>query len=73
MTLLVTDVVLGDRPGSAVLVDGGRIAWTGRAGESPSADRRLDGGGALLTAAFVDAHVHCTATGLALIDPRVHR
>ncbi|MGY1857304.1 amidohydrolase [Modestobacter sp. SYSU DS0290] len=66
MNLLVTDVTVGDRPGRAVHVVDGRIAWLGDATDAPSADRVLDGGGALLTPAFVDAHVHATATGLAL-------
>ena len=66
MSLLVTDVTVGDRPGRAVHVDDGRIAWVGAAGDAPSADRMVAGEGALLTPAFVDAHVHATATGLAL-------
>ena len=51
---------------TALLVDDGRIAWMGETGE-PSADRRVDLAGALVTPAFVDAHVHATSTGLALL------
>jgi len=66
MRLLLTDVTVGDRPGRAVAVADGRIAWLGDAREAPAADRVLAGEGALLTPAFVDGHVHATATGLAL-------
>jgi len=66
MTLLVTDVTIGDRPGRAVHVVDGRIAWTGPAADAPSTGRVIAGEGALLTPAFVDGHVHATATGLAL-------
>ncbi|WP_100498352.1 amidohydrolase [Geodermatophilus chilensis] len=70
--LLVTDVTIGDRAGRALLVEGGRIAWVGDAAGAPSADRVLAGEGALLTPAFVDAHVHATATGLALNGLDLH-
>ncbi|MGY1616484.1 amidohydrolase [Geodermatophilus sp. SYSU D00691] len=66
MTLLIGDVTVGDRPGRAVHVADGRIAWLGDAADAPTADRVVAGEGALLTPAFVDAHVHATATGLAL-------
>jgi predicted amidohydrolase YtcJ len=66
MTVLVSGVTVGDQAGRAVLVDDGRIAWLGAAADAPSADRVIAGEGALLTPAFVDAHVHATATGLAL-------
>ncbi|MGY1605329.1 amidohydrolase [Geodermatophilus sp. SYSU D00815] len=66
MSLLITDVTVGDRPGRAVHVADGRIAWLGDAADAPAADRVVAGEGALLTPAFVDAHVHATATGLAL-------
>jgi predicted amidohydrolase YtcJ len=48
---------------NAVLVDGGTIAWAGD-GE-PTADRVVDLEGRLVTPAFVDAHVHLAASGLA--------
>src|SRR5215217_6507090 len=71
-SLLVTDVTVGDRPGHAVHVLDGRIAWLGPAADAPSAARTLDGGGALLTPAFVDAHVHATATGLSITGLALH-
>jgi predicted amidohydrolase YtcJ len=72
MSLLITDVTVGDRPGRAVSVVDGAIAWLGDAGEAPAADRVVAGEGALLTPAFVDAHVHATATGLALTGLDLH-
>jgi predicted amidohydrolase YtcJ len=70
--LLVTDVTVGDRPGRAVHVVDGRIAWLGAAADAPPAGRVVAGEGALLTPAFVDAHVHATATGLALTGLDLH-
>jgi hypothetical protein len=70
--LLLSDVTVGDRPGRAVHVVDGRIAWVGAAGDAPRAGRVLPGEGALLTPAFVDAHVHATATGLALTGLDLH-
>ncbi|MGZ4608261.1 MAG: amidohydrolase [Blastococcus sp.] len=72
MTLLVTDVTIGDRPGRAVQVVDGRISWVGAAGEAPASDRTIAGEGALLAPAFVDAHVHATGTGLALSGLDLH-
>jgi predicted amidohydrolase YtcJ len=72
MSLLLRDVTVGDRPGRAVHVVDGRIAWLGEAAEAPAADRVVAGEGALLTPAFVDAHVHATATGLALTGLDLH-
>jgi predicted amidohydrolase YtcJ len=52
-------------PPRAVLLDGSQIAWVGEPSQAPAADRTLDLGGAWITPAFVDAHVHATATGMA--------
>jgi predicted amidohydrolase YtcJ len=70
--LLVTDVTVGDTRGRAVHVVDGAIAWIGPGADAPTAARVLDGAGALLTPAFVDAHVHATATGLALTGLALH-
>jgi predicted amidohydrolase YtcJ len=72
MSLLVSDVTVGDRSGRAVRVADGRIAWLGAAADAPPAARTVAGEGALLTPAFVDAHVHATATGLALTGLDLH-
>src|SRR5262249_20650005 len=55
-----------DPSATALLVDGARIAWLGPGDEAPSADRTVELDGALVTPAFVDAHVHATTTGIAL-------
>ncbi|TFV66220.1 UNVERIFIED_ORG: amidohydrolase [Bacillus sp. AZ43] len=72
MSLLLTDVTVGDRSGRALLVVDRRVAWLGDAADAPPADRTVVGEGALLTPAFVDAHVHATATGLALSGLDLH-
>ncbi|MFC5906872.1 amidohydrolase [Streptacidiphilus monticola] len=55
---------------TALLVQDGTVAWVGEEGAAESyardAELVVDLGGALVTPAFVDAHVHATATGLAL-------
>lgn len=54
---------------TAMLVVGDRIAWIGQEGAAAthvdSVDTVVDLDGALVTAAFVDSHVHLTQTGLA--------
>jgi predicted amidohydrolase YtcJ len=54
---------------TALLVDGDTIVWLGdEAGaDGYDAERTVDLDGAFLTPAFVDAHVHATATGLGLV------
>ncbi|WP_059008398.1 amidohydrolase [Streptomyces specialis] len=55
---------------TAMAVEGDRVAWIGSEGAADalagSADEVIDLDGALVTPAFTDAHVHTTATGLAL-------
>jgi predicted amidohydrolase YtcJ len=55
-------------PATALLVEDAGIAWIG--GEdlvpAPAGTAVVDLAGALVTPAFVDAHVHATSTGLAL-------
>ncbi|GAB3345742.1 amidohydrolase [Modestobacter lapidis] len=70
--LLVADVTIGDTPGRAVHLVDGAIGWLGPAADAPPAARTVSGEGALLTPAFVDAHVHATATGLALTGLDLH-
>jgi predicted amidohydrolase YtcJ len=55
-----------DPTATALTVDDGRIAWLGADADAPPADRTVDLAGALVTPAFVDAHVHCTDTGITL-------
>ncbi|MEU8137758.1 amidohydrolase [Streptodolium elevatio] len=55
---------------TALVVEDGTVAWIGAEGAAEahvsSADEVVDLDGALVTPAFVDSHVHATATGLAL-------
>ncbi len=55
---------------TAMLTDGGTVAWVGSdaaaAAFTAAADAVIDLDGALMAPAFVDAHVHTTAAGLAL-------
>ncbi|UGQ12253.1 amidohydrolase family protein [Yinghuangia sp. ASG 101] len=55
---------------TAMVVEDGTVAWIGAEGAAEAhvsaADRVLDLDGALVAPAFVDSHVHLTATGLAL-------
>jgi predicted amidohydrolase YtcJ len=55
---------------SALVIEAGLIAWLGTddavSGLLDSADEVVDLDGALITPAFVDAHVHCTTLGLGL-------
>jgi len=55
-----------DPRATALLVSDDRVAWLGTDADAPRADRVVDLAGALVTPAFVDAHVHSTDTGLAL-------
>jgi predicted amidohydrolase YtcJ len=56
--------------GEWLLVDGRHVQRVG-VGEPPSADRLVELPGATIVPGFVDAHVHLTATGLALSDEDV--
>lgn len=55
---------------TAMVVERGHVAWVGSEGAADSfssgVDETVDLEGALVTPAFTDAHVHTTATGLAL-------
>ncbi|WNM33908.1 amidohydrolase [Streptomyces sp. Li-HN-5-11] len=55
---------------TAMVVEAGQVAWVGSEGAADAfadgVDEVVDLDGALVTPAFTDAHVHTTATGLAL-------
>lgn len=55
---------------TAMVVERGQVAWVGSEGAADAfadgVDEVVDLDGALVTPAFTDAHVHTTATGLAL-------
>lgn len=68
-TLYRDAVVPGHPMRRALLVEGPRVAWSGPDAQAPEgvAAVVVDVHGALITPAFVDSHVHCTETGLALL------
>jgi predicted amidohydrolase YtcJ len=57
----------GSADPAALLVQDATIAWVGPSDDAGPADETVDLGGALVTPAFVDAHVHATSTGSALL------
>nr|MDQ2958765.1 amidohydrolase family protein [Actinomycetota bacterium] len=69
-TLLVNGRIYSPwaRDASALLIDGGEVAWLGddATGTTMAAEQVVDLAGALVVPAFVDAHFHATATGLIL-------
>jgi len=56
-----------DPTATALLVRDGYLEWLGVEADAPAADRTVDLDGCLATPAFVDAHVHATSTGIALL------
>ncbi|MEU0550722.1 imidazolonepropionase [Micromonospora sp. NPDC005979] len=54
---------LGIRRKAAVLVEEDRVAWVGPAAYAPSADHRIDVGGAAVLPGFVDSHAHLVFAG----------
>jgi predicted amidohydrolase YtcJ len=55
-----------DPRATALFVEDGRIGWLGADSDAPAADTVVELDGALVTPAFVDAHVHATDTGITL-------
>ncbi|HKR72360.1 MAG TPA: imidazolonepropionase [Streptosporangiaceae bacterium] len=49
--------------GAALIIDGGRIAWTGQASAAPAADQRVDARGRAVLPGFVDSHAHLVFAG----------
>jgi imidazolonepropionase len=50
-------------PDAAVVISGGRVAWTGPASRAPAADRLVDAGGRAVLPGFVDSHAHLIFAG----------
>jgi imidazolonepropionase len=48
---------------AALVVDRGRVAWTGPVSNAPAADRCLDAGGRAVIPGFVDSHAHLVFAG----------
>jgi imidazolonepropionase len=54
---------LGTIADAALVVDGSRIAWVGRAADAPAADEQVDAGGRSVIPGFVDSHSHLVFAG----------
>jgi imidazolonepropionase-like amidohydrolase len=67
--LLIRDACLADghsatlQVGVSLMIENGRIAWVSPEGSDPGDADVLDGGGATIVPAFVDAHSHLTMPG----------
>lgn len=48
---------------AGLVMDGGRIAWTGDAARAPAADDRVDAAGRAVLPGFVDSHAHLVFAG----------
>jgi imidazolonepropionase len=51
------------RTGAALVIDEGRVAWTGPAGQAPAADDIVDARGRAVLPGFVDSHAHLVFAG----------
>ncbi|NIZ90853.1 imidazolonepropionase [Kineococcus rubinsiae] len=51
------------RRDAALVVDAGRVAWSGDAADAPAADEALDVAGAAVVPGFVDSHAHLVFAG----------
>jgi imidazolonepropionase len=54
---------LGRVPDAAIVVEAGRVAWTGPASSAPAADGAVDLGGRCVIPGFVDSHSHTVFAG----------
>ena len=48
---------------AALVIDGGRVAWTGPASRAPAADTVVDAAGRAVLPGFVDSHAHLVFAG----------
>ncbi len=48
---------------AALVIDDGRVAWTGPAASAPAADDRVDAAGRAVLPGFVDSHAHLVFAG----------
>jgi imidazolonepropionase len=48
---------------AALVIDEGRVAWTGPAPQAPAADQVVDAGGRAMLPGFVDSHAHLVFAG----------
>jgi imidazolonepropionase len=54
---------LGCREDAALVVQDGRVAWVGDAGQAPATDHRVDVEGRAVLPGFVDSHAHLVFAG----------
>ena len=54
---------LGVIPDAALVLDGSKVAWVGRAVDAPDADEQVDLGGRTVIPGFVDSHAHLVFDG----------
>jgi imidazolonepropionase len=54
---------LGVMAQAALVVEGGRVAWTGPAVDAPAGDEYVDAGGRAIIPGFVDSHSHLVFAG----------
>ncbi len=57
------DDLLGAIEDAALVIEGSRVAWVGRAGDVPVADEFVDAGGRAVLPGFVDSHSHLVFAG----------
>ena len=57
------DRLLGIVRDAALVVEGSRVAWVGRAADAPAADEVVDAGGRAVLPGFVDSHSHLVFAG----------
>jgi imidazolonepropionase len=50
-------------PGAALVIEAGRVAWTGPASRAPAADQMTDCSGRAVLPGFVDSHAHLVFAG----------
>jgi imidazolonepropionase len=60
---LITNTPADDSAPTALVLDGGRVAWTGPAAGAPAADEAVDAGGRAVLPGFVDSHAHLVFAG----------
>lgn len=48
---------------SALVIDAGRVAWTGPAARAPASDEMIDAAGRVVLPGFVDSHAHLVFAG----------
>jgi imidazolonepropionase len=57
------DELLGAVTDAALVIEGHRVAWVGKAVDAPDADERVDAGGRAVLPGFVDSHSHLVFAG----------